>query len=70
VGGKERGWGQGGEMNQALYAHMNNKREKNVMLGTGDMTQAVRDLPNKCEALSSTPPPKKKMMLELTSIRN
>jgi hypothetical protein len=24
VGGK-RGWGQGGEMNQALYAHMNNK---------------------------------------------
>jgi hypothetical protein len=20
-----RGWGQGGEMNQALYAHMNNK---------------------------------------------
>jgi hypothetical protein len=25
VGGK--GWGQGGEMNQALYAHMNNKRK-------------------------------------------
>jgi hypothetical protein len=23
-----RGWGQGGEMNQALYAHMNNKRKK------------------------------------------
>jgi hypothetical protein len=23
----ERGWGQGGEMNQALYAHMNNKRK-------------------------------------------
>jgi hypothetical protein len=23
-----RGWGQGGEMTQALYAHMNNKREK------------------------------------------
>jgi hypothetical protein len=22
-----RGWGQGGEMNQALYAHMNNKRK-------------------------------------------
>jgi hypothetical protein len=21
-------WGQGGEMNQALYAHMNNKRRK------------------------------------------
>jgi hypothetical protein len=21
------GWGQGGEMNQALYAHMNNKRK-------------------------------------------
>jgi hypothetical protein len=26
VGG--RGWGQGGEMNQALYAHMNNKRKR------------------------------------------
>jgi hypothetical protein len=26
VGGKG-GWGQGGEMNQALYAHMNNKRK-------------------------------------------
>jgi uncharacterized membrane protein YvbJ len=24
---KWRGWGQGGEMNQALYAHMNNKRK-------------------------------------------
>jgi hypothetical protein len=22
-------WGQGGEMTQALYAHMNNKRKKN-----------------------------------------
>jgi hypothetical protein len=22
------GWGQGGEMTQALYAHMNNKRKK------------------------------------------
>jgi hypothetical protein len=22
-----RGWGQGGEINQALYAHMNNKRK-------------------------------------------
>jgi hypothetical protein len=27
VGGKGGGWGQGGEMNQALYAHMNNKRK-------------------------------------------
>jgi hypothetical protein len=26
VGGKG-GWGQGGDMNQALYAHMNNKRK-------------------------------------------
>jgi hypothetical protein len=26
VGGKG-GWGQGGEMNEALYAHMNNKRK-------------------------------------------
>jgi hypothetical protein len=31
VGGKGGGWGQGGEMNQALYAHMNNKRKKNVV---------------------------------------
>jgi hypothetical protein len=23
-----RGWGQGGEMTQALYAHMNNKKIK------------------------------------------
>jgi hypothetical protein len=23
-----KGWGQGGEMAQALYAHMNNKRKK------------------------------------------
>jgi hypothetical protein len=27
VGGKGGGWVQGGEMNQALYAHMNNKRK-------------------------------------------
>jgi hypothetical protein len=27
VGGKGGGGGQGGEMNQALYAHMNNKRK-------------------------------------------
>jgi hypothetical protein len=26
-GGSGGGWGQGGEMNQALYAHMNNKRK-------------------------------------------
>jgi hypothetical protein len=26
VGGKGGGGGRGGEMNQALYAHMNNKR--------------------------------------------
>jgi hypothetical protein len=25
---REGGWGQGGEMTQALYAHMNNKRKK------------------------------------------
>jgi hypothetical protein len=24
---ESRGWGQGGEMYQALYAHMNNKRK-------------------------------------------
>jgi hypothetical protein len=28
VGGKGGGWGHGGEMSQALYAHMNNKRKK------------------------------------------
>jgi hypothetical protein len=28
VGGRGRGWGQGGEMTQALYAHMNNKTIK------------------------------------------
>jgi hypothetical protein len=28
VGGKEGGGGRGGEMNQALYAHMNNKRKR------------------------------------------
>jgi hypothetical protein len=28
VGGKGGGGGRGGEMNQALYAHMNNKRKK------------------------------------------
>jgi hypothetical protein len=27
VGGKGRGGGRGEEMNQALYAHMNNKRK-------------------------------------------
>jgi hypothetical protein len=27
VGGKGGGGGRGGEMNQALYAHMNNKRK-------------------------------------------
>jgi hypothetical protein len=26
-GWQGRGWGQGGEMTQALYAHMNNKRK-------------------------------------------
>jgi hypothetical protein len=26
-GWEGRGWGQGGEINQALYAHMNNKRK-------------------------------------------
>jgi hypothetical protein len=30
VGGKGQGGGGGGGMNQALYAHMNNKREKKV----------------------------------------
>jgi hypothetical protein len=27
LGGRRRGQRQGGEMNQALYAHMNNKRK-------------------------------------------
>jgi hypothetical protein len=30
VGDKGRGWGQGGEMTQALYAHMNNKTIKKI----------------------------------------
>jgi hypothetical protein len=30
VGGKGGGWGQGEEMTQALYAHMNNKNNKNL----------------------------------------
>jgi hypothetical protein len=34
VGGKGGGWGQGGEMNQALYAHMNNKRKKKNLSGS------------------------------------
>jgi hypothetical protein len=34
IGWYGRGWGQGGEMNQALYAHMNNKRKikKNIYI--------------------------------------
>jgi hypothetical protein len=35
VGGKG-GWGQGGEMTQALYAHMNNKIKK-IVLGRPSM---------------------------------
>jgi hypothetical protein len=31
VGGRGRGWGQGGEMTQALYAHMNNKTIKKII---------------------------------------
>jgi hypothetical protein len=27
-----RGWGQGGEMTQALYAHMNNKTTTKIIL--------------------------------------
>jgi hypothetical protein len=28
LGGRGRGWGQGGEITQALYAHMINKKKK------------------------------------------
>jgi hypothetical protein len=31
AGGRGRGWEQGGEITQALYAHMNNKRKKYVL---------------------------------------
>jgi hypothetical protein len=31
MGGKGGGGGRGGEMTQALYAHMNNKRKKNFL---------------------------------------
>jgi hypothetical protein len=34
VGGKGGGGGRLGEMNQALYAHMNNKRKKKEGQGT------------------------------------
>jgi hypothetical protein len=37
-----RGWGQGEEMTQALYAHMNNKRKKNP-------TQKNKKIKNKRE---------------------
>jgi hypothetical protein len=30
VGGKGGGGGKGGEMTQALYAHMNNKKKKEI----------------------------------------
>jgi hypothetical protein len=38
VGGKGRGWGEGGEMTQILYAHMNkryifSKKEENNITG-------------------------------------
>jgi hypothetical protein len=31
VGGRGRRWGQGGEMTQALYAHMNNKKINKIL---------------------------------------
>jgi hypothetical protein len=31
-GWEGRGWGQGGEMTQALYAHMNNKTIKKIKI--------------------------------------
>jgi hypothetical protein len=33
------GWGQGGEMNQALYAHMNNKRKMKKKTKTNKQTK-------------------------------
>jgi hypothetical protein len=34
-GWEGRGWGQGGEMNQAFYAHMNNKIKKKTNISDG-----------------------------------
>jgi hypothetical protein len=35
-----RGWGPGEEMNQALYAHMNNKRKMKKKKDEGDFSQS------------------------------
>jgi hypothetical protein len=35
-------WGQGGEMNQALYAHMNNKRKMKKINKERRMMESVR----------------------------
>jgi hypothetical protein len=40
-----RGWGQGGEMTQALYAHVNNKRKKkrpNEVCSAGENNESLR----------------------------
>jgi hypothetical protein len=37
--GESWGWGQGGEMNQALYAHMNNKRKMKKKKKNGESWQ-------------------------------
>jgi hypothetical protein len=36
VGGKGGGWGQGGEMTQALYGHVNNKKKEKEKNSTVD----------------------------------
>jgi hypothetical protein len=47
------GWGQGGEMNQALYAHMNNKRKmkKKKMPSSTYLSTLIAN----CSLLSRTP---------------
>jgi hypothetical protein len=40
-----RGWGHGGEMTQALYAHMNNKTiKKNLLIFEGNQTSKSHEL--------------------------
>jgi hypothetical protein len=61
VGGKEEegGGGQGGEMTQTMYAHVNEWKKRD-----GRMAQVVEHLPSKLKDLNSTPIPSKKKRLE------
>jgi hypothetical protein len=43
VGGKERGWGKGGEMTQTLYAHMNKKKKNKALRSNPSTTTHKKD---------------------------